>query len=331
MEIIIGLFVSAIGVALLVAGYRFYQRVMTRASELSQPQSEMAPEAVEVTGEVHADGLVYLYGHEFAQSKASAPMTLSREKAFAPLTQVELDPQDWATQLLYAPISELHASSCLDYRIVERQPSFLPPFPHKRWELEVIQRTPFGASPVMSAMEVAFELMRARKQQRVAQGKEEPGELWCPLDEIIERALKAMRQEISFWERSGVLGDVRNYVASAMVAQGYLIQPARETWLDRARSKRPKPNVEPIQALRPAVDALNERLAQYRLKHGSPFARGEQEPQEGQQQLVRETDPDLVTREGEFGEMPFDDALRISIYETLVSLKQLEPSGGSGI
>ncbi len=331
MQTAIAVFLLLLGAAILVAGYRAYRQMMQRAGEFSESTPRIDVAEIEGTGDVGPDGLVYLFAHEFVQPKSAGPMTLDRDKAYAPMTQDELDPEDWAVQLLYVAVTDLHDAAAVECRIVERQATFMPPFPHKRWELEVIQRTPFEASPVMSALEVAFELMRSRKQQRVAQGKEEPGELWCPLDEIIERALKAMRQEIGFWERSGVYGDLRNYVASALIAQGYVIQPDRETWLDRARSRRPRPNVPAIEKVKPDAEELAKRLARFKATHGSPFARGEAEPAEGQQQLVREADPSLATRESEFEEMPFDDCLRISIYETLVSLKQLEPSSGSGV
>ena len=39
----------------------------------------------------------------------------------------------------------------------------------------------------------------------------------------------------------------------------------------------------------------------------------------------------LVNREADFDDMPLDDSLRLSIYEALVSLRQLEPSGDSGV
>ncbi len=330
MSIAIAIFLCLVGLAALVGGYHLYRHLMSRAAELAEPEPTRTLADAEVGGDVAADGLTYLYAHEFVRPKTAGPTVLARDRAYAPLTEQELDPEDWALQLIYASVCELHAQACLHCRIVDRTPSFLPPFPHKHWELEVIQRTPFPSSPVMDAMDVAFELMRARKQQRVAQGKEEPGELWCPLDEVIERALKAMRQEISFWERSGVYGDLRNYVASSLVAQGYLIQPARDTWLDRARSRRPRPNEEAIAQLREEMEALRRRLAQFRLKHGSPYARGELEAEEPRQPVPL-VDPALATREQDFDDMPLDDCLRLSIYEALVSLRQLEPSGDAGI
>lgn len=325
MQIAIAVFLFLVGLGILVGGYRVLRQLMTRAAQMAETQPEMPREAIRTAEDVAADGLIYLFGHEFAQPPPPKPL-LARERAYAPMTEEELDPEDWAVQILWATLCELHDQSAIQFRVVERTPSFLPPFAQKRWELQVIQRTPFPTSPVMSALEVAFDLMRARKQQRVAQGKEEPGEVWCSLDEVVEKALRAMRQEISFWERSGVYGDLRNYVASALVAQGYLVQPVKETWLDRRRSNRPRPNVEAVEGLREDLRALQERLHRFRQRHGSPHARGEvQSP--GLPASLRDVDPELVNRESDFDDMPLHDVLRISVYEILVSLRQLEPSG----
>jgi hypothetical protein len=330
MQVAIGVFLVALGATFLWGGYQLFRRLMTKAGELSEPVPEPVLEEVEVSGDVLADGLVLLFADHFVEPKRIGPATLPRDRAYSPLTDQELDPEDWAVQILYASLAELHREACVDFRVEERAPSYLPPFPQKRWELGVIQRTPFPTSPVCGALEAGFDLMRRRKQQRVAQGKEEPGEVWCALDEIIERALRAMRQEITFWERSGVYGDLRNYVASALVAQGFLVQPGRETWIDRRNSRRPKPNPEAVQTLEEAREELRQRLGQYRQQHGSAHARGEAEPEEGKPQ-VRNTDPSLVTREEALEDMPLDDCLRLSIYEALVSLKQLEPSGDAGV
>jgi hypothetical protein len=326
MQIAIAVFLSLVGLAILAGGYWAYRQLMIHAAEMAEtPQPEIPTEAIRASEDVAVDGLVYLFGHEFTGPPPPKPL-LARERAYAPMTEDELDPEDWSVQIMWATLCELHDLSAVQFRVVGRTPSFLPPFAQKRWELEVIQRTPFPTSPVMSALEVAFDLMRARKQQRVAQGKEEPGEAWCTLDEVIERALRAMRQEISFWERSGVYGDLRNYVASALVAQGYLIQPTKETWLDRRRTNRPKPNLEAVEGLRGDLTALQERLAQFRQRHGSAHARGEMDSP-GSAASLRDVDPDLVNRESDFDDMPLHDVLRISVYEVLVSLRQLEPSG----
>ena len=330
MEVVIGLFLLCVATAVIVGGFKAYRLLMTHAEELSVPRPEPVAEDVEVSGEVGPDGLVYLFAHDFVRHKQAPPTVPARDRAYAPLTEDELDPEDWAQQILYASLCELAADSSVHFRVVDRSPTFMPPYPQKRWELQVIQRTPFPQSTVADALDVAFGLLIRRKEQRVAQGKEQPGEVWCALDEIIERALKAMRQEISFWERSGVYGDLRNYVASALVAQGYLMSPGKETWLDRTRSRRPIPNETAVAELRRDAEALQRRLRQFCLKHGSPHARGDLPP-DATAPGLKGVDPSLAAREESFDEMPLDDVLRISIYETLVSLKALEPSRDGGM
>lgn len=332
MEVVIAVFLLGVGVVVSIGGYRLWRSVMARAAAMSEPEPEVDPESIEVTGDVGPDGIIYLFAHDFVRVKQAPAGTPNRDRAYAPMTDDELDPEDWALQIIYAALCELHTTSCVEFRVVERSPTLMPPFPHKRWELEMVQRTPFPSSPVMDALDVAIDIIRQRKQQRVAQGKEEPGELWCPLDEVIERGIKAMRQEIGFWERAGIYGDLRNYVASALVAQGYLIQPGRETWLDRFRSKRLKPNTPAIQDAEGVRDALTRRIEQFRLKHGSPHARGEIEDEPGPRQPVHNVDPALCNGPDDLDcDMPLDDCLRISVYEALASLKQLEPSGDAGI
>ena len=330
MEVVIAIFLCGLGVVLLVGGQRVYRHLMAQAAQASQTRPEPQIEDIEVSGDVTPAGLVYLFGEGFVREKSGGAASLARDRAFAPLTDTELDAEDWAVQILHASLCALYAAGCIDCRMAERAATFMPPFPQKHWEMEITQLTPFPSSPVADALDVALDLMRKRQQQRVAQGKEEPGDLWCPLDEVIEKALKAMRQEMSFWERGGVYADLRNYVASALVVQGYLIQPERETWLDRTRSRKPKPNVSAIEELRPAAEELNQQLRRFRIEHGSAHARGEGEP-DASYRGPQHTDPALTTQEQDLENMPLDDCLRISIHEALVSLKQLEPSGEGGI
>lgn len=329
MELAIALFLLAVALAVVYGGYRAFRQLMKRAAELSEPEPEPVAEEVAVSGEVGADGLVYLFAHDFVVSKAAPPNTPSRDRAFAPLSGAELDPEDWALQIVYAVLAELHREECVEFRVVERAATLMPPFAQKSWELEIIQRGPFLSCPLADAMEVAFDLMRRRRQARVAQGKQEPEELWCPLDEIVEKTLKVMRQEMSFWERTGIYGDLRNYVASALMAQGYIISPGRETWIDRGRLKRIRPNEPACDNLRAAAATLKRHLQQFRLKHGSPQAIHGLEP-EGRLS-VRDADPELVNRETDLATMPLDDILRISLFEALCSLRQLEPSRDAGV
>ena len=330
LQAVIAVFLCAVGAGVLYLLYRLSKGALVHAGRVSVPIPERQPEDIEVSGELGADGLVFLFAEDFVKPRVSGPTALPRDKAYAPISGEELDPEHWTLWLLYASLCDMHEQKSLEFRMVERDATFLPPFPQKRWEMQVVQRTPFPSTPVLGALEVAFDLLRQRQQQRVAQSREEPGEAWFALDEIIERALRAMRQEISLWERAGVFGDLRNYVASTLVAQGYLIPPGRETWLDRSRSKKPRANPEALALLVGPKTEVKQRVEAFRLKFGSAYARGEMDAEEARP-AIRDADPALVTGEGDMEDMPLDDCLRLSIYEVLISLRQLEPSGDAGI
>ncbi len=321
MELAIAAVLAAIGVAVLVLGYRFWQQLV------SQPRQTSAPKAVEPPAEpegpVAADGLVCLFAHQFVRP-LSKPGS-GRDRAFAPLTDQELDPEDFALQLLYAVMAELFADGYLDFRIVPREPSYMPPFPQKAWELQVRQLKPLPSSPLVNAMSVAFEMLLGRKRRR----RRQDDEGWVAIDDLIDRMLRAIRQELSFWERTSVYGDLRNYVIDALIAQGYLIPPERNTWLDKVRSKRPQVNRPAVEALADEAAALRDRLVQFRRRYGSPAAY-EEIPAEGPLP-IQQVDPHLLDADRSLGELPLDDCLRTSLYEVLTSLRQLEPSGDAGV
>jgi hypothetical protein len=44
-----------------------------------------------------------------------------------------------------------------------------------------------------------------------------------------------------------------------------------------------------------------------------------------------EVDPGLLSPTCPLDDLPLDDCLQVSIYETLISIRQLEPSGEAGI
>ncbi len=99
----------------------------------------------------------------------------------------------------------------------------------------------------------------------------------------------------------------------------------RVTWLDRLRSRQLEINRAAIEARRADAEALHRRLAEFRRTHGSEQTR---EMAEDLTSPSQEADSELGNWTGPPEELPLDDALRLSIYETLVSLRQLEPSGG---
>jgi hypothetical protein len=208
----------------------------------------------------------------------------------------------------------------------------MPPYPHKQWELRLRQEKPLPSSPLNESLEVAFELGRKQRLSR-KKADEEPAELtpeeqFFALEDLLERMLKAIRQEMTFWERGTCCSDLRNHVENALIAQGYLDAPARDTWLETVRRGRPALNLDPVQALAADATALARRLATFRKRHGSPVAL---EPQQDEKGQTVDIDPALATHTGELDDMPLDDCLRLTIHEAIAAIKQLEPSGEAGI
>jgi hypothetical protein len=325
MELAIALFLIALGGGLLWLGWRTWQKLMARAEEVEATQ-QRSGHAVKPSGPVAADGVVCLFAHRFVRP-APKPGAGGRDRAFAPLTEEELDPEDFALQMLYALLAELFSNGFLDFRVVPREPTHMPPFPHKAWELQVRQLQPLPPSPLANAMSVAFEIITGKRRRRRA-GADEKAE-WVALDDLLDRTLRAVRQELSFWERTGVYGDLRTYVEDALVAQGYLLAPERTTWLDRVRGRRPhRANRQAIEELTAEAEALRQRLAEFRRRYGSAVAAAV--PDEGPMP-IQDVEPDLLDPNRSLGDLPLDDCLRLSLYEVLTCLRQLEPSGGAEV
>lgn len=323
MELAIAVALAAVGVAVLVLGWRFWQRLIHRAGELAAEEEAIRP-VPEPEGPVGPEGLICLFSHLFVRP---ARKPGGRDRAFAPLTEDELDPEDYALQMLYALMADLFSSGHLDFRIAEREPPYTGPFPTKAWELQVRQLQDLPSSPLASAMAVAFEMVLGRRRRRRRRAAEE--EDWVSIDDLIDRMLRAIRQELSFWERTGVYGDLRTYVENSLVAQGFLLPPETSTWLDRVKRKRRRPNVEAIEQLAEEADDLRRRLVEFRHRHGSPQA---MEGIEAEGPLpIGSVDERLLEAGRSLGELPLDDCLRASLYEVLTSLKQLEPSGDAGV
>lgn len=323
MEFAIGVALALVGAALLIVGWKAWQQLIRRAGELAAEEVGI-PSVPVPEGPVGADGIVCLYAHQFVRPATKAG---GRDKAFAVLTDQELDPEDFALQLLYALLTDMFREGRLDFRMAEREPSYTPPFPNKAWELQVRQLGELPASPLANAMGVAFEMILGRRRAR--RGRTEADDDWVALDDLIDRMLRAIRQELSFWERTGVYGDLRTYVENALVAQGYLIHPKQTTWLDRVRQRRRRPNVEAIEELAEEAQQLRARLVSFRQQYGSPQAT-EDLAEEGPLP-IQQVDPNLMDTGRSLGELPLDDCLRTSLYEVLTSLRQLEPSSDAGV
>ncbi|MGD9495097.1 MAG: hypothetical protein AB7Y46_02180 [Armatimonadota bacterium] len=323
MAVQIGIIVvlAAAGVVVYLAAFRLLRRafegeVQPVAEELPEPYAPVEP-----MGPVGPDGLIVLFADRFVERVPAGKSVSPRLRSFAPLTEDELDPQHWAQQIVYATLVDLYERGCVDLRVVERAATFMPPYPQKTWELQLCQVGPMPESPISDVLAVAFGLLRRR-----ARGEQQEERQWVSLDALLEQALKTIRQEMTFWQRSGVFGDLRQYVESALIAQGYLIEPARPTWLDRVRSKRPIPHQEGVARLERDARELAGRLSEFRRTRGGNLL-----PEGPEPEALRQADSALLCPGDALHEIPLDEALRISIYETLVAIRQLEPSGDAGV
>ncbi|MEA3402194.1 MAG: hypothetical protein U9R79_13235 [Armatimonadota bacterium] len=326
MAVQIGIIIVLAIAAVLIyrAGARFVSSLMAGQAEGTREEMEIPREPVEPVGPVGPDGLIVLFGDRFVDPPPGGKMVSPRLRCYAPLTEEELDAQHWALQILYACLVDLHEQGSIEMRVVDRPATLMPPFPQKTWELQLCQVGPMPESPISDALAVAFGLLRKRSRGR---DEDEDSRQWVTLDAVIEQALKTMRQEMTFWERSGVYGDIRQYVESALIAQGYLIEPERPTWLDRVRSKRPTPHEEGTKRLAKDAKELQKRLAEFRRRHGGNLL--PETPRETE--ALRNVDTALLCPPEDAPDIPLDEVLRLSIYETLMAIRQLEPSGDAGV
>lgn len=332
MQIAIAVVLTALGVWLFVLLFRMLRGAQRRLSELAAPP-DPGTRITPITAEdpVRADGLVYLYAHDFIKPAPRRPMgSVPRDRAYACQTQDELDTEDFARQLLYAMLVDLLNEGCLSWRYERRDPTFMPPYPHKQWELQLRQDKPLASSPLNESLQVAFELSRKSKSRGKEENEPSADEIagFFTVEDLLERMLKAIRQEMTFWERGTCCSDLRNHVESALIAQGYLDAPARDTWLETVRRGRPTLNLEPVQALAHDAHALARRLETFRKRFGSPVALQPEKDEKGQ--LV-DIDPSLATKTDDLDDMPLDDCLRLTLHEAITAIKQLEPSGEAGI
>jgi hypothetical protein len=275
----------------------------------------------EPEGPVGPDGLMVLFADRFVEHSRPGKAVSPRARCYAPLTEDELDSQHWAQQIIYVTMIDLLEKGCIEVRVVDRMATMMPPYPQKTWEMQVAQIGPMPEAPISDALAVAFGLLRKR-----AKGTEpEEERQFVSLDALLEQALRTMRQEMSFWQRSGVFGDIRQYVESALIAQGYLMEPARPTWLDRVRTQRPLPHVEGIMELEPDLNALTAQITSFRARFGGNLL-----PEGRETESLRQADNALLCPV-DVEQIPLDEMLRMSIYETLLAIRQLEPSGDAGV
>ncbi len=333
LEALIPFAVIGLGIAILYYGYKFVVEMANKQPAEAEEQREPRREdrALTVQRDIAPEELVYLFSHEFCgPPRKPAALRNRHDTVLAPLTGEEVDAQQLANKILYALLTELHRQGFLEFRIVERTPTFMPPFPHKSWELEVRRCGILPPSPLCDCMQIALELMEKRRitKLKAKAGRDdiEPAaeEMFVAFDDLVDRSLRVIRQELTFWEKKGVYGDLGSYVASSLVAAGYLEEVSQDTWLDKIRTRKLKPNRERIEQVAEQARRLAARMADFRRRHGSMEARQEDAadaPVHGNvcPQATGHADPSTL---------PLDDCLRVSIYEALVCLRQLEPSGG---
>jgi hypothetical protein len=329
---------TAIGIVLTGAGIYVFWRLLQMIQGLGRSQGsddvsadEETPARVEPEGELGHDGLVYMFAGKFAKEAPRRALgSIPRDRAYDLTTGDEVDPRDLAQQIVYATLIDLYSQGHVEFKAVPRQASFMPPFPHKSWELCLRQTEVFGSGPLCDSLNIAFEMVykkRLKQAERNGENALVEDEQWVNLDELLENALKAMRQEMSFWERGSIYSDLRNYVGIGLTAQGYLLPPADDTWLDRVRRKSPSPNPAAMEmySLEKKADELLERIAAFRARLGSSAASDDPNWPTG------EVDPGLLTPTCPLADLPVDDCIRLSIYEALVAIRQLEPSGEAGV
>ncbi len=314
-------------VVLIVAGVVIYRLASKSVSDFMNATvataavEEDRPVPIDPTGSVGPDGLIVLFGDRFVGRASSSKMISPRQRCYAPLTEEELDPVDWAFHILYATLATLYDDKSIDMRVVSRSATLMPPYPQKSWDLELCQIGPMPESPMTDVLAVSFDLMRRKARDS------EDEQVWSTLDVLVEQSLKTIRQELTFWQKAGVYGDLRQYVEAALIAQGYLIEPHRPTWLDKVRQARPTVHLEGVLELEPDAKALSERMAGFRATHG-----GNMLP-EGDTEIeaLKDVDQALLSPGEAVEDIPMDEILRISIYETIQALRQLEPSGDAGV
>lgn len=316
---------TGIGVGALYGLWRLFKSLEKRADEVDAQSSE--PEVVgerpEIGDPLGPDGITYLCAHEFVEGGAPRSPVNARRRAYAPVTGDELEPRRLAEQILHSVFVALVQDECLRLRLEETDPSFMPPFPNKRWCMHAIRARRLTGCPLAEALDCAFDLTEQRVAKRggdVADG--------VPLDELVEEMLKVMRQEMSFWEKAGVYADVRQYLEAALIDEGYLIEPPKDTWLEKLKHARPTVNEDALEYLTQASGELAKRVAEFRQKQGSEAARAAEGMPAGR---TEDVDDALVDATPPFDGLPLHDCLKMSIYEALMAIRQLEPSEDVGV
>ncbi len=318
MAIAIAIILGLVGVLLLWYGHKIWKSLTTGA--LRGEPGEKIIELPTPRGSLAPDETVFLFAEQFVGTASAEGST--QTTGTAPLSQQPVSLRDQANRLIYATLVDQYQQERLQFRIVERDATMMPPFPQKAWELQVQRSDALTSSPLLDCLNVAFNVIY--KQRGVGPADEDSETLWISLDELLEQILKVARAEISFWKREGVYGDLCNYIEEALIARGYLHELPRNTWLERLRNRELRVNREAIEQRQQAADELHQRLTEFRQAYGSEQTR---QLADDLTQFDEEANQELSNWAAPLDELPLDDALRMSIYEALSSLRQLEPSG----
>jgi hypothetical protein len=199
----------------------------------------------------------------------------------------------------------------------------MAPFPHKNWELEVRRLEPLAATPLGDCMNATLDVL----EKRSGPDLDENG--WIPLDLVLEHMLRSVRAGMSFWQREGVYGDLRNYVAGCLIKEGYLVEKDSGTLVEQFRKTKVEPREELIRALEAEAEGLRSRLRETRERYGSSIFL-EKEDRETTYTHTN-TPAALTTLDSTRSPILWADALGISIYESLAIIRQLEPTGEGGL
>lgn len=324
MAVAIAIVLVLAGVAVLWLGQHLWRSFTQSLAEVAQPPPDTPREALTRPHGLRADALVFLFAERFVRTPAPNKPVNPRLRAGAPLTDEDLDARDWACKLLFALLAEQHELGAVEFRTVSRTPTLMPPFPHKNWELEARRERRLADSPLGDCLAVAFDMLEKRTRPGEDEpGPDEPGG-WYPLELVVEKMLTVVRAETGFWQREGVYGDLRNYVAETLAAEGYLTENTSNTWVEHFRRRRMEPNREAIATLAEEADALRHRLRSLRRRYGSAEFLGEEDREATYTHL---NTPASLTSVEDVSQVLWADALGITIFETLVALRQLEPTG----
>jgi hypothetical protein len=313
---------------LLWLGFRTYSTLSTDSTQAPSPEEDPPPstDMVLPSRPARADALVYLYGNRFAKPSSGKRAVARHLRAFCPLADdEELDSPDWSAKMLFALLAEAKEAKQVDFRLVERTPARMAPFPHKNWELEVKRQEPLPATPLGDCMNNAFEIMEKRASRR----EDLDNEGWIPLDLVFEQMLKEVRGTMTFWQREGVYSDLRNYVAKCLVQEGYLVEQDSGTLVEQFRKSKLVPREDLIRALEGEAEDLRLRLRDLRERYGSSVFLEKEDRESTYTHL--NTPAALTTLDSTKSPILWADALGVSIYESLAVIRQLEPTGEGGI